>query len=440
MSFLRDSLGAAALQIVAVGLQFVGGVMVARGLAPEGKGIHALVILIPDMARAFAHMGFGMACTRQIVKDPSKSGRIASNLVVFAIVVGALFCAGLWAAFPWLQEFVEAEGSAAIKTVSGDLGQGIALAILGLPLLMLEGFLSGALVGRRAILAANLAKVAQAASFALLVPVLFYLDGKTVTAAVKAWALSFAIGDLLALLALLMVVQGRRRPDLQLAKKAFTFGLKALPTSISVYLLLRLDVVLVRYLGTAEDVGVYSISASLAMMFQIIGFSVERAMVPRIMGRTSEEANALTPIVTRSFILVAAPLATVCALLAWPCVPWIFGAEYAGAVLPLAIILPGVVIGNIGQIANTDLLGRGFPGYASISAGTALAVNVGLNFYLIPRLGIVGAGIASLVCYSIFGLLLALIYRWLTGVRVRELIIPTAEDVQRILQLVRRRG
>ena len=236
----------------------------------------------------------------------------------------------------------------------------------------------------------------------------------------------------------MFVVVGRWKPDLGLAGKAFTFGIKAMPTSIAVYLLLRLDVVLVRYLGNAEMVGIYSISAASAMMFQIVGFSVERAMVPRIMGKSKEEADVLTPLVTRSFLLVAVPLALVSALLAWPFVPFIFGQEFAGAVLPLALILPGIVLGNVGQIANTDLLGRGFPGYAAISALIALAVNIGLNFYLIPRHGIVGAGFASLVCYSLFGLLLAVIYRHLTGVKVRELVIPKREDVGRILKVLRR--
>ncbi|RMH03707.1 MAG: hypothetical protein D6702_05305 [Planctomycetota bacterium] len=440
MSFLRDSVGAFVLQILAVGLQFLGGVFLARGLGSEGKGIQALVILIPDMARAVAHLGFGMACTRQIVKKPEESGRVAANLVLFAAVAGAVVCTALFLGFSQLQEFVRARSEADLTALGGDLELAIRLAILGFPLLLLEGFLSGALVGRRAILAANSAKVIQTGSFALLVPLLFWLDAPTVAAAIKAWALSFALGDAAALLALWTVLLGPRRPDRRLGKAALTFGLKAWPTSITVYLLFRIDVVILRYLGTAEQVGVYSIAAALSMMFQIVGFSIERALAPRIMGKEKEEADVLTPLVTRSFLLVAFPLAAVSALLAWPGVPLIFGREYAGAVAPLAIILPGLVIGNVGQLANTDLLGRGYPGYASISAVLALAVNVGLNFLLIPRLGIVGCGLASLVCYSMFGLVLALIYRRLTGVPVRALIVPRRQDLGRIRDLLRRRG
>ncbi len=438
MSFLRDSGGAAVLQILAAGLQFLAGVLVARGLGSDGKGIQALVVLIPDMARAVAHMGFGTASTRQIVKEPHHSGKIVANLLLFAAVVGSLFCLAMWAGFPWLESFVLAEGSESIDAVGDGVTTAVALAILALPLLMLEGYLGGALVGSRAILAANVVKVIQTGSFALMVPLFFHFQGTTVTAAVKAWVLSFAISDAVALFALLLVIRGRRRPDLSLAQKAFGFGIKTLPTSISVYLLFRIDVALVRAWRTAEEVGVYSIAASLAMLFQIVGFSVERALVPRLMSKGGDETAVLTPIATRSFLLFGGPLAAVAAVAAWPMVPLVFGQEYAGAVLPLAIILPGLVIGNVGQIANTDLIGRGHPGYASISATLALAVNIGLNIYLIPRWGINGAAVASLVCYIQHGLMLSFIYEKLTGVPMRQLLVPQAEDLKRMLWMVRR--
>lgn len=437
MSFLRDSGGAAVLQILAAGLQFLAGVLVARGLGSDGKGIQALVVLIPDMARAVAHMGFGTACTRQIVKQPSRSGAIAGNLLVFALIVGSLFCAGLWVAFPWLERFVSADSAGAVAAMGDGVTGAIQLAILAVPLLLLEGYLGGALVGSRAILAANVAKVVQTGSFALLVPLLFHSQGVTVTVAVKAWVLSFALGDAVALFALLLVLRGRRRPDLGLAREAFLFGVKTLPTSISVYLLFRIDVALVRAWRTAEEVGVYAIAASLAMLFQIVGFSVERALVPRLMSKSGEETAVLTPIATRSFVLFGAPLAAVAALAAYPMVPLLFGEDFAGAVLPLAIILPGLVIGNVGQIANTDLLGRGFPGYASISATFALVVNIGLNVFLIPRYGINGAAIASLVCYTQHGLVLAYIYQRLAGVPMRELLIPKRDDLGRLLWMLR---
>lgn len=437
MSFLRDTGGAAILQIFAAGLQFLAGVLVARGLGSDGKGIQALVLLIPDMTRAVTHFGFGVASTRQIVKEPACSGRTAANLFVFAFTIGSLSCLALYAAFPWLRAFVEARGADRIAAAGEGLDAAILLAILGLPLLMLEGYVSGALTGRRAILAANLAKLVQTGCYAALVLVFFQLGDVTVTAAVKAWVLSFVLGDLTALVFLWLVVESPRRPDLRLMREAFRFGVKTIPTSISIYLLFRIDLALVRFLRSADEVGVYSIAVSLTLLFQVVGFAVERALVPRIMGRSGAETAVLTPIATRSFLLVGAPAAVVMALVCWPLVPLVFGVEYAGAVLPLAIILPGQVIGTIGLFANTDLIGRGFPGYASLSASIALAINIGLNLLLIPSLGIVGAALASLVCYAALGLTLLFFYRRLTGVGVRTMLVPQAEDWKRILWVLR---
>jgi len=54
--------------------------------------------------------------------------------------------------------------------------------------------------------------------------------------------------------------------------------------------------------------------------------------------------------------------------------------------------------------------------YAAISSGSALMLNIGLNFGLIPRFGINGAAIASSISYVFYWLLYAKFYRKLTGI------------------------
>ncbi len=439
MSFLRDSGGAMLLQLLAAGLQFVAAVLVARGLAPEGRGIYGLVVLIPEMTRAIAHLGFGTATTRQTVKEPDRSATLAANATLLGICTCVIFCGVLLSFSTHLLHFVQAKGWEGVPAAQGGLATTVFWGILGLPLLLFEGYLNGLLTASRAILTANAAKALQAGSFCLLVPLLFHSSGPTVHSAILAWVFSFALGDLVMAVALLPRLSGPFLPDFPLMRRTFVFGLKTFPASVAVYLLFRVDVALVRAWRTAAEVGLYTNAASLAMVFQILGFATERALVPRLMSRTAEEADQITPLATRSFLLVGFPLAALAIVGAWFVVPLIFGEPYRPSVLPFAILLPGLVIGNVGQICNTDLLGRGYPGYASISATAALLVNLLLNVLLIPRLGIQGAAIASLVCYSQHGIMLAAIHSHLTGVPLRKILLPGPHDALELYWLVFRR-
>jgi len=387
MSFLRDSGGAAVLQLTGAALQFLAGWVVATWLLPDGRGVFALIVLVPEITRAFAHLGFGTASTKLTAQNHSISARVTTNAISFCLFVSAVCCGGLVLFFPWLLEFVKGDGFERVIAAAGGIEIALYLSIFSLPLLILEGYLGGQLVALGAILSSNVAKVAQTGSFAALVLGLFYTQGAT-----------------------------------------------------TVFLLFRLDIALVRQWRSMSEVGVYSVAASLAMMFQVIGFAVERSLVPRLMSRGGEETKILTPLATRSFIAIGFPIGVVAALGGWLLIPIVFGSEYSGAILPFALFLPGLVFANVGQICNTDLIGRGHPQWASISASIALVINIILNVILIPRMGIVGAAIASLVCYSQHGITLAFMYSRVVGVSLRQILVPGREDLSKIIGLFGRRS
>ena len=440
MSLFRDSGGAVVLQLAGAGLQFLAGILLARWLFTDGRGVFGLIMLIPEMTRAVVNWGFGTASTRFSAKNPSESASISLNAISFGVLSGVLFSGVLLLFFPWLMDFVKGEGFEEVAAVNNGVEIAIWVSVLSLPLLLLESFLGGQLVALRAILASNMAKVVQTGSFALFLWLFFRLYGPTVAVAIVARALSFALGNLFAFLVLTRVWKGPKKVSKERLVEVFQFGIRTLPASIAVFLLFRIDVALVRIWRPVSDVGIYVLASSLAMMFQVVGFAVERSLVPRIMGKTGEETKVLTPLATRCFMLVGFPIAAVAILCAWPLVPLLFGEDFAPAFLPFAIFLPGLVFGNVGQICNTDLLGRGFPAYASYSAAVALACNIGLNIWLIPKVGIVGAALASLVCYTLHGVILSAIYSRVVGVPLSSMLIPKLSDVGRILNLVRGRS
>lgn len=429
MGFLRDSIWTFVAQALQALVQVVAAAVLARVLRAEGRGEYGLLVLIPSTAVVVAGLGFGAAALRQVAKDGRVAAAVATNALWVALAAGTLTSAILWSVRGPLAAFIGApEGGIALE-----------LAVLSIPLLVIDQYAALFLTGMGAIRAANALKLLQAVSGLVLLPVLFAWNGASVTSALWAWVLSFLIQDLLAVWVVLRRTGPIASVDRQLLRDALSFGLRTFPASLALFLLFRADLFLVRAYCTLKDAGVYALATSLAILFQLFGRSVERAFAPRIMARTEVEAARLTPRVTRAFVLVMAPLALLAVLAAQLFVPSIFGREFAPAAALLALFLPGLLVGNVGILCNGDILSRGHPSTGSIAAIASLVMNVALNLVWIPRYGTIGAACASLVCYVLYGMWMALAYRRLTRVPLTELFVPKRSDWSAVLGLVRAR-
>jgi O-antigen/teichoic acid export membrane protein len=80
-------------------------------------------------------------------------------------------------------------------------------------------------------------------------------------------------------------------------------------------------------------------------------------------------------------------------------IPLLFGAAFAPAVLPACILLIGLAGEGVAAVAIAYLYGHGMPGKASTGVGVGVAITVVLDLVLIPKMGIVGAAIASAAAY-----------------------------------------
>lgn len=101
-------------------------------------------------------------------------------------------------------------------------------------------------------------------------------------------------------------------------------------------------------------------------------------------------------------------------------IPWIFGKAYAGAVLPFAILLPGVVAWSYMSVLSNSLAGMGCQRINIQSALLCLAVNVAGDVLAIPRWGVNGAAFASTLAFSVTTLYTLVMYRSIMAARVNN--------------------
>jgi Na+-driven multidrug efflux pump len=81
------------------------------------------------------------------------------------------------------------------------------------------------------------------------------------------------------------------------------------------------------------------------------------------------------------------------------------------------------------SLVTNDLRGRGRPGTSSLLAGVMMVATIALDLVLIPPFGYVGAAVASLAVYVLFGVVSVIVLARLLGLPARTLVLPTRDDL-----------
>lgn len=177
------------------------------------------------------------------------------------------------------------------------------------------------------------------------------------------------------------------------------------------------DLLLLGFLKPASDVGQYGAA------YKIIGFLSSlivlygRNLFPSISRcRDRPEALRRAAAVAQKYALAfALPVAAGGIFLARPLMGAVFGPEFSGGGWALAVLLWIVPAASCRAFYRGVLLSHGMQNANLGIAAAAVAVNLGLNFALIPRYSFRGSAVASLVSEMLLlGLMVAVVSRRLT--------------------------
>jgi O-antigen/teichoic acid export membrane protein len=162
----------------------------------------------------------------------------------------------------------------------------------------------------------------------------------------------------------------------------------------------------------AEPLGLYSAAYNLCEYVQVVLIaSVGQAIMPIYMQMWDQKGRAATAEFIdnclRSYVLLGAPVIAGVAAVGRELLPALASSKYAGATVVLPWVIAGMVVDG-----TTPMLGAGLFIERRTRRMMAIimscaALNVVLNLVLVPRVGIVGSAIATLVSYAATSVLLA---------------------------------
>jgi O-antigen/teichoic acid export membrane protein len=191
-------------------------------------------------------------------------------------------------------------------------------------------------------------------------------------------------------------------------RQSIGIGVRAYTIAFFGFLLLRIDLLMVKYMLGATEAGYYSISQVLAentMMFPVV---VGLLLFPKLSAiKEREEKMQLANKAVLATAALMLPAVMVAALAAGPIISIAFGRNFLPAVSPFAWLMPGSYFLGIETVMVQLLNSEGFPPIIVVAWIVDTIINIALNFWAIPRYGITGASVVSSVCYFLMFLVVS---------------------------------
>lgn len=357
-------------------------VVTARVLGPSDKGTLSTLLLVGILLSYACSLGFGDAVIVTAAGDRERLRRgVPASLATILLVlpIGLLVLAGVSMVADW-----------------GSIATLIIVAAVMLPFTTFAHVLSGFHNALERIGFTSFVSVVVTGVTALTILGLAAAERLTLLTAASANLGGWAIGTVI-LARGLIKEEVTPRP---VWDRGYVRGLIKLGVTLEIsYLLValtqRLDLLIVYALVGEAAAGVYTVALTIAQLVGYVPLALAGATFPRIASLPEVDVVPLIAKASRitlaSSILVAAALEVATPVI----VPFLFGHAYDGALAPLLVLVPSIVLWSEQWTLARAAAARGHANLYLTSFSASLITMLACNLVLIPRFGITGAAWAS---------------------------------------------
>lgn len=188
-------------------------------------------------------------------------------------------------------------------------------------------------------------------------------------------------------------------------------------------------ILLLTVLSGLYETGLYTAAVGPAYLLLLFSKPLDLVMSTRATRRIGDQNFPLHVAASLRLIFCITGAVVLAGLFAAPAViPWIYGADFEGAVIPFCILLPGFLALALRNVMVQYLNGSGRPRWSTGISATTAIVSLVMAFLLLPDHGAVGAALAVSVAY--FSSTLVAFYAFLhfSGLEPRQLLVPRYSD------------
>ena len=386
------------------------GVLTARVLGSHGRGIYVTPMVDAAIAAA-AFTGLSSATSYFLLRRGAGRAVARTALLAGAIFIAAAACGTmilallghtLWAA------------PAAILSLSGPAA-----------LMITTGYAIGT---RRVRLNTAIAGMSTGCTLLVMLMV-FGIGTRNASGAITAWLIATNITA--AGVVTWILLDSRRLPAGnaslgEFLRYAARSGLVGLVTLLNY----RADVYIVAMLGTPTMLGMYTLAVSAAETLLATTQVTGIVTAPHVGSLADRPAADLAARSVRHNVLIASVCCAALAIVAPFAVKLLYGPAFLPVVPAMRVLLIGVFALSLGgPMSNYFTIRLGRPEIPLTLASISAIICIAASFTLIPRIGLMGAALASTVAYIIGQSAAIIWFAFLARVDVRTMLIPRPSDL-----------
>jgi O-antigen/teichoic acid export membrane protein len=187
-----------------------------------------------------------------------------------------------------------------------------------------------------------------------------------------------------------------------LASKLLKYSWPLMVSGIMVSLYMKIDQIMLQNMAGVKEAGAYATVATLSEAWNFIPAVIVTSLFPAILNAKRDDLDRYKKRIQNLYdlmVYLSVPVAIVITF-ASPLIYKLYKPEYAYAAPVLSVHIWSGVFVFLGAASSQYLIAENYNTLTFIRTGFGAAINIILNIILIPKMGMMGAAIATLVAYA----------------------------------------
>ena len=400
-AILGNSAWQVADKIVRMGVAVLVRLWVARYLGPHGFGRLNYAIALSSLFGAIANLGLDNVVIRELVRFPEKKEVLLGSTVVLKFVGAILSVSFVTILVSYLRPGDRSVVLLTFLSAAGFVFQAAAADL----------YFQSKVQSKYIVLSADGAFLLTA-----LAKVVLILIRAPLVAFAWAALCELALAAAFLLIAYTLKDQSvlKWKCDISVMLGLLKNSWPLIPAGISVMIAMRVDQVIIGQMLNDRDVGLYSAAVRLSELWYFIPVAIAASTYPSLVdakNRSEEIYYARLQKLYNFLVTLAIAVAAGMTFLSGPIVRLLYGPAYAGSGGPLRILIWSGIPVCFGCAWSNWMILENRMKTMFVFQLIGAAVNLGLNFLLIPRLGITGSALATLISYWVWITILSAIVK-----------------------------
>lgn len=418
--YLKNILSGFLLQINLIIFGLISSIIVAREFGTEGQGMIAYIMLFITIISNFGHFGILDAIPFfKLFKIKKTIQEVYNSTLNFTIILSVLLIATSFLLRKYNILLVEYD----LKVVL------IAFLIVGANLII--GVQKGIYIQKQQIYLFNKMSSIINLMRVIFLIILFFFN-----------ILNLMIYFLLILTTLIFQVylgwkyiniKYSFRLNIPLLFNQFKLGILVFLGALFIYLNYKSDQFLINFYLDKEALGIFFIAVSLAELSFIVPKSVSNALTGKLVNTNANKKEVITKTIQYSMLISI--IVTIIGVCLSPLISLIYGIEFKEAESVFRLLVLANLFATLGKISAPLALAENHAYIHVCISGATLMINIVLNIFSIPKLGIEGAALSSLASYFIYGVLYFIYLRYSQGINFFSVITINNAEINKLTLL-----